>query len=176
VLWLLIFLLLMAVGFSYLLFAPFYVEINSLTGLYGMRFHQLATVRLSVKDGSLIMDVYIDGWEKRIDLLTQPARKTEKLSAKKRRKSLKISFSLVKDLLCSFKVNQCYLNIDTGNTLLNGMIYPLFYWVGKYFNKPVGINFLGKNEFIVEIENTFASILKTIIYSKLKHKNHGKFR
>jgi hypothetical protein len=56
------------------------------------------------------------------------------------------------------------------------MIYPLFYWVGKYFNKPVGINFLGKNEFIVEIENTFASILKTIIYSKLKHKNHGKFR
>jgi hypothetical protein len=164
-----------AVVFSYLLLAPFYVEINSLTGLYGLRFHHLATGRLAIEEGSIIIDVCIAGWKKRIDLLTKPASKTTKqTSSNKRRKPIKLSFSLMKDMIKSFKINQCYLNIDTGNRPLNGIIYPLFYLAGTYFDRPVSINFLEKNEFILEIENNFANILKTIIHSKLKQKNHGK--
>jgi hypothetical protein len=167
----------MAVVVSYLLFAPVYLELNSLTGLYGVRFHYLAAGKLLIKNGTVIIAVRVAGWEKNIDLLAKRSRKAEKPpSSKRQRKPVKLSFSLIKNLFCSFKVNQCYLNIDTGNCTLNGMAYPLFYWVGKYLNKPVGINFLGRNEFILEVENTLANILKAIIYSKLKQKSHGKFK
>jgi hypothetical protein len=135
----------------------------------------LASGRLSVYNESPVIELRIAGWKKQIDLLKRPARKTKKpTSLNKPHKPVKMPFSLIKELFLSFKVNQFRLNLDLGNMPLNGMVYPLFYWARTYLNKPIEVNFIGEREFILEVENNFAIILKTIIYQKLKNKNHGK--
>jgi hypothetical protein len=165
VLWV-IFSLSIAVVLGYLLFAPFYIEINSVIGLYGIRFHHLATARLHIKDHSLKVDFRIAGWKKQIDLLTTlTSGNQKKKPVKKKTNSKGFPLQMAQKVIKSFKVNCCYLNIDTGNRQLNGLLYPGFYWLGKYWDKPIGINFLNENEVILEIENNFANVLKIIIYT-----------
>lgn len=175
---LLIFMSFILVVCGYLLFASFYVEINSLENYYGFRFARLAKARLVWDEKSLMMDLYVAGWNKRIDLLTRGTKRIKrtvsKSPTKRRRNFRKLSFGLLKDLFFSFKINKCHLIVDTGNAALNGLAYPLFYWTGSYVNKPIGISFTGRNELILEIENSLANILKIFIYSKFK--NHGKFK
>lgn len=149
VLWLIIFLSIVIV-FGYLLFAPFYIEINSVNGLYGLRFHHLATARLLIKDHSLKVDFRIAGWKKQIDLLTTlTSKKQKKIPVKNKNNRRGVSIRMAQNVMKSFKVNRCYLNIDTGNRELNGLLCPGFYWLGKYWDEPIGINFMNDNEVIL---------------------------
>ncbi|MDO3627853.1 hypothetical protein [Mucilaginibacter sp. BT774] len=177
--WLFSFLLVISVVFSYLLFAPFYLEINSTDGLFAVRFHKAASVKLAFIDHSLKIDLKILGWKKQIDLLDEifkrkPKEKADKKSSKG--KAWRPSLTTIKAVIKSFKLNKCYLNIDTGNMQLNGILYPCFYWLNKYTGKPIGINFEDKNEVVVEIQNNCAGIIRAFIYSSLKTKHHGKLR
>ncbi len=178
-LWFLILIFIIAIIFSYLLFAPFYFEINSITGLCGIRFHHLASAGLIFTDDSLKIDIRIAGWNKQTywPAITE-GKKEKPVIIKKKKKPLKISFSMVKAILNSFKVNKCYLTIDSGNMQLNGILYPFFYWISKRTHKTIEINFLDKNEIILEIENNFARILKAFIFHQFiyKNKNHGQLK
>ncbi|MGZ3765420.1 MAG: hypothetical protein ACXVA2_12195 [Mucilaginibacter sp.] len=177
--WILVFLLIIAAVFSYLLFAPFYLEIDSTNSLFRIRFHHLASATLISKNSIFKIDLRIAGWNKQIDLVADLFRKKTKeqsVSPQKKKKSSKLSFRQIKAISKSFKVNECQLSLDTGNVQLNGMLYPGFYWLSRYTGKPIGINFLDKNILIVEIENNFASIIRAFIYSSLKQKDHGKLR
>jgi len=162
--WLVILVLIIIAVFAYLLFAPFYLELNSSSGLCGIRFHRLAYAKLIITDNTLIIDLWIAGWVRRIDLFAKNAKPKAKLIKPKRKKPFKVSFSRVEAVLKSFKINKCYLNIDTGNVQLNGMLYPCFYWVGKVSHRPVGINFLDQNEIILEIENNMARVIRALIF------------
>ena len=175
--WLFSLLFIIVAIFSYLLFAPLYIEINSVNSLYAVRFHHLASAKLIFIDSSLKINLKIAGWKKQIDLFHQLfERKPKKTPAEqqKKRKPKRFSFSLIKAILKSFRVNKCYLNIDTGDMQLNGILYPGFYWLGKYTGNPIGINFQDKNEIEVEIENNFARIIVAFIYSSLKIKRSWK--
>jgi hypothetical protein len=155
-----------AVFFGYLLFAPFFIEINSISGLYGILFNHLATARLQIKDHSLKLELRVGRWKKQIDLLTKLTNQRQKKKfVRKKNKSKAFFLHMAKDVIKSFKVNQCDVNIDTGNRPLNGILYPGLYWLGKYWDKPIGINFLNRNEVILEIENNMANILKTVVYT-----------
>ncbi|MBV8390534.1 MAG: hypothetical protein JO080_12090 [Mucilaginibacter sp.] len=169
--WLFFPLLIIAVLLGYLLFAPIYLEINSLNGLCGARLHHLASANLVLVDSSFKINLSIIGWKKQIDLLSK--RKTRKKASRKK-KSRKFRLGLFKVLLKTFKVNQCYLSIDTGDVQLNGLLYPGFYWLNKYTGKSIGINFLGKNEIILQIENNLARLIKAFILSTLKTKRSWK--
>jgi hypothetical protein len=174
---LLIFLLIILAIFGYLLFAPFYIEINSINSLYGVRFHRIASAKLIFADNLLKIDLHIIGWKKQIDPFEKRAKRKEKTVVQKKKKQRTLfSISRAKALIKSFKINKFYLNIDTGNLQLNGILYPCFYWLGNYAGKPIAINFLNKNEIILEIENNLAGIIRAFIYSSLKTKNHGKFQ
>ena len=174
---LLIFLLIILAIFGYLLFAPFYIEINSINGLCGVRFHRIASAKLILADNLFKIDLHIIGWRKQIDPFEKRAKTKEKtvVQNKKKQRSL-FSISWAKALIKSFKVNNFYLNIDSGNLQLNGILYPCFYWLANYSGKPIAINFLNKNEIILEVENNMARIIRAFIYSSLKTKNHGKFQ
>jgi hypothetical protein len=164
--WLLVLLLLIVAVFSYLLFAPFYLEINSLNGFYGIRFHRVAFAKLIFIDNSFKIDLYLAGWRKQIDLFARPAKGNQEekpAKSERKKKPYKISFARIKAVIKSFKINKCYLDIDTGNVQLNGMLYPGFYWLGKYTNKPITIIFFEKNEIILEVENSVARVLKAFI-------------
>lgn len=162
--WVLCFLFIFVAIFGYILLAPFYIEINSISSLYGVRFHRLAYAKLIISDNSLKIDLRVAGWAKQIDLFVKRKPKEKPIQQKKKNKPFRISFSLVKAMLKSFKVNKFYFNLDTGNVQLNGILYPAFYWLSKYMDQPISINFSNKNELILETENNLARIARTFIY------------
>lgn len=170
-------LLLIAILIAYLIFAPFYVLADSTIHFYGIRFHRLANARLLLAEDSLKIDLVVAWWRKRFDLLKKTARSEEKsrpLKKKKTKKRKSIGLSQVMAVLKTFRVKKFYVDADTRDPALNGILYPCFYWVGKWIGKPVSINFSGKNIFILQAENNLARIAKSIIYSYLKQKKHGK--
>lgn len=150
-------LLIIIIIFSYLFFAPFYLEINSTIGLYRVRFHHLASAILKIENESLFIETKIMWWKKKIDLFQIKYKVREKPVRKPvKRLKMKISINKIKRILASFKVNKLYLSIDSGDNQLNGLLFPLFYWMSIYTSKSLKINFIDNNIFILEIENSFA--------------------
>ena len=158
----LIILLVLLLSSVYLLFAPFFIEINTVAGLYRVRFHRLANARLISDERSLIVKLNIAGWHKTIDLLAQrkqngmPQRK-KKVKAKS--KLPRISFRKMKAIFKSFKINKFRIDMDTGNMPLNGVLYTCFTWLRVYSGKDISINFIDDNEMILEIENNCARVI-----------------
>jgi len=152
---------------AYLLLAPFYLEIDSRSGLYRIRFHRLASVRFSIVNSSLIMDVQVTGWHKRIDLsaIKPKEKKVEEVSVPQVKRKMNISFQRIWGVLRSFKVNKCRIAVDFGDMALDGILYPLFYWVRVWSKKDIGINFSGENELVLEIENNFIRMLWAYVKS-----------
>ena len=164
--WLWTLVLIVVLFFSYLLFAPFYLEINSNNGMCRVRFHRLASVGIVIKDNSLVIDVSIAGWKRQFDLVDMLTTKREKKKVirTRKKKPIKISVEKIKAIVKSFKVSKCYVSVDSGNVQLNGMLFPVFYWLGRRAGKTIEINFLDKNIIILEINNNFARIIRAFIF------------
>jgi len=163
--WLLLLPILLLIITCYLLFAPFYLEVNSKTGLCGVRFHKLASARIYMADSSLFIDLKIIWWHKIIDLFAprEKQMKTEKKKIEKVKR--KIPMRKILSVIKSFKVNKFYITLDTGSMETNGILYPLFLWMGMRMKRNVTINFVNENELIVETENNVARMLRAYIIS-----------
>lgn len=159
--WLAIFIIIVFSIAAYLLLAPFYLEIDSKRGLYQIRFHRLASAKFSVANSSLIIDVQVAWWHKRIDLFAIKPRvkKVEAVTTQPEKKARKVSVRKMWRVLKSFKVNKCRVAIDFGDMALDGILFPLFYWWGRWSKKDIAINFTGDNEIVLEIENNFTRML-----------------
>ena len=59
----------------------------------------------------------------------------------------------------SFKVIKLNCAIDTGSNELNGMLFPLFYWVSVKSGKNIMINFNDENKLELKIENNLARMI-----------------
>lgn len=156
--WLVLLFILVIIS-GYLFFAPFYLEINTVEGLYRIRFHRLANVSLKPSNSSIILEVKIGGWRKQIDLFatgTISKGKPVEERTKRRKEKWKIPWQKIRGVVASFKVNKCRVLIDFGNVQLNAILYPVFYFVSVYTGKNIQTNFIGKNEIILEIENNLA--------------------
>ena len=84
---------------------------------------------------------------------------TKKLGIKRKRP---IGFRKGLGILRTFKVKQIFVDIDTGNCITNARLYPLF----AFLNHNTGnfrINFEGKNQLILQIQNRPIHIIKSII-------------
>lgn len=157
----------------YILFAPFYLEIDSVHGFFRFRFHELASVDLRIVDYSLILHVKVTGWTKEIDLFKVKKNakkridKKKKIDKKKGKKKtwMKVTPKKIIAVLKSFKINKCEILIDSGNVQLNGILYPIVYLVGFYSKKNISINFVDKNVIILEIENSVARMSRAYISS-----------
>lgn len=160
----------------YVLFAPFSLEINSFDNFYGIRFHYLASVNLVLMDDRLKINLNAMGWHWQTDPFAKRAKAETKPVKQKKEKKSNFSLPLVKALLKTFKIKKCYLDLDTGDVQVNGILYPIAYWLGTYTAKPITINFLHHNEINLEIENNMARLIKAYIYSSIKTKNHGKLK
>ncbi len=146
--------------FSYLFFAPFYFEVNTTSDLYRIRFHKLTSVRLKLKNNSLFAEIKLAFWTKEFDVLAKrpfsKEKPIEKGNIKKKKK--KVQWGMIKAILKSFKVNKFSVYLDFGNMQTNGILYPLFYGISVYTKKNIEINFINKNEIVIEIENSLARI------------------
>ena len=165
---LLIIALVLLIILCYLLFAPFYLEVDSSIGLCCIRFHKVASAGVYLTGSSLFIHLKILWWYKEIDLLA-PKEIQKKVGKKSidqvKRKKRKMSAEKVLAVIKSFRVNKFLLSIDTGDMQLNGILYPLFLWLNRRTGKAIAINFRNKNEMIVEIENNFFRMLRVYIIS-----------
>jgi hypothetical protein len=158
--WIILPLLLLLIIVCILLFAPFYLEVNSVAGLLGIRFWILASARLVVVNDTLICMLYIVGWHKEIDLLVNREPKKIKEPGKpQNKKSSTPALNKIFAVIKTFKVNKCDITIDTGDMTTNALLHPVFYWVGKYTGRHISINFTDENKVILEIENNFARMM-----------------
>lgn len=165
---LLIFLIIIVSVFIYVLFAPFYLEINTVNGLLRLRFHRLIKAQLFFNENSLFLDLKIAGWRKQIDLLAQKEQKEQKKKPIKKQSGKgpnRISIRKISAIVKSFKVNKFHLNISFDEMMLNGIIYPLFSFLRFKTNKRIEINFFHENEIILEVENNFFRIIRAYIKS-----------
>lgn len=144
----------------YLLFAPFFVEIDSNVGLYRFRFHRLANARLVLKDDSLYALVKVAWWQTEYDLLAPGEKKAVKKKPVRTKPAKRVSpgkiFKRIWRVIKSFRLNKCRIMIDTGNMCANGILYPWFYLLSRRTGKTILINFWNENEITLEIENNIA--------------------
>jgi hypothetical protein len=165
--------------FVYLLVAPFYLEIDSESALCRIRFHFLASAGLRVSDSSLILNLKIAGWKKRIDLLAPRKQKKKSVEekVKRQRKKTLIPFRKIWAVMKSFRINKCELSFDFGDMPLSGILYPLFQWLGILTGKSIKINFWNENKITLEIENNFARMIWAYIKSSFtKNKHHEQLK
>jgi hypothetical protein len=149
------------------MFAPFFLEIDSNSGVLRIRYHWIATADLLVGNNSLYVNLKIGWWKKEYDLLKRRTKikggtgstiltgKHKKINSFSSLKSGKI----MKGLLASFHLKKCYIMIDTDDMPLNGILYPWFWLLTNQTKKNVMINFHGENIVILQLENTMARIL-----------------
>jgi hypothetical protein len=156
----------------YFLFAPFFVEIDSNTGLFRIRFHHLAKVDFVFRESSIFLKVKVAWWQKEIDLLEKKPLKRKKelpVAAGKELKKKEKEFSFrkmlrkIKGVMKSFRVRQCFITIDTGDMPANGILYPWFWLLSRATGQTVLINFWGENEIVLKIENSVARMLRAYI-------------
>lgn len=142
----------------YVFFAPFFLEINSIHNLYRIRFHRIASVNIKIINNSLILETRVLGWVKQTDPFTNnnKRKRTQKPIHEIKKKKRKISWQKMRKLLASFKINACHISLDFGDMQLNGILYPLFYFISRYTKKNIKINFVEENYMILEIENSLA--------------------
>ncbi len=150
---------------AYLLFAPIFLELNTITQFYGIRFHRLASAKLICPQNRLTIHLSIIGWHKQVELHARYRTKKQKPSVAPKRKSLKARLNMARALMASFKIRECYINIDTGNNQVSGLLFPAFFWLAKFTGKQIAINFTNQNQIVLEIENNMARLLKALIYS-----------
>ena len=157
--WLTFLLFIVVLIIGYILFAPFIIEINTEKDLYGIRFHKLAGFGFEILEDSLILSMNIMGWKKKLDLSETKKQTKKQVHKKINKKQFQLSFKKIKSVLRSFKIKTCFINIDTGNMPLNGILYPLFLWLSRLTGKRVEINFWNENKVILVIENNLARIM-----------------
>ena len=73
-----------------------------------------------------------------------------------------ITFNRFFKILKTFKIKQFFINMDTGNCILNAKLYPLFallnYYTGNFY-----INFQGRNQLVLLVKNRPIDIIKSLI-------------
>ena len=87
---------------------------------------------------------------------------------KKKRTHMSISKSL--QVLKTFKVERLFMDIDTGNYLLNAQLYPLVIFL-NYNNGNFHINFQGRNQLVLHLQSRPIYIIKKLL--TLKKFNYG---
>jgi hypothetical protein len=148
----------------YLLLAPFYIEVNSLTNLYRIKFHRLMSLSIKNSNDIIEFEMKLFFWTKKINFSEAKLVEHKELKSKNNNPPKKtLEWNKVKNVLKSFKLNTCDINIDMGNMQLNGILYPFVYFMSIHYKKQIALNFNGQNYVILEIENNLARIIRAYI-------------
>ncbi|WP_420601112.1 hypothetical protein [Flagellimonas sp.] len=163
--WILLLTLLVLFGI-YLLFAPLVLFIDTKDNTYFLKLKGLAKasfepdklefIKIKLRIAFMNFDFY--------PLRKSHHSKKEKVGEKKLIKKRNIGIKQITALLKSFKLEKLYLNLDTGDFVLNAKLYPIFhfldYRVGRF-----NINFQGNNRMVLMARNRPINIIKVFINS-----------
>lgn len=149
-----------------LLFVPIILFIDTNTNQYYFQCKGLAKVSfetneedfLKIKLKLFFMNFNFYPLREHKKHLKKPQLTKAKPKKRQSRFNLKAGMSVLKN----FKVKQFALDIDTGDSIYNAKLYPIF----AYLNYRIGgfnINFIGRNQLVLHLENRPIYILKSFI-------------
>ena len=102
------------------------------------------------------------------DFYFYPLRKMEVAKTKKLKRSKgirgrkNVSVRNILRVLKSFKIKKLFVDIDTGNCISNAKLYPAFAFL-NYYHSGFNINFEGRNQLVLFIQNKPIHIIKSFI-------------
>lgn len=118
-------------------------------------------------------------WRRQIQLGQTPSEKDEqprtattpaekRKGSKGKRLSVKLLLKLLQRVVRTFQVRHCRITWDSGNFVWNAWAYPIARLLDTRVNGTVGINFVGRQEVHLVLENRLGRIVwavsKTLIF------------
>ncbi|WP_420322031.1 hypothetical protein [Flagellimonas sp.] len=148
----------------YLLFAPLVLFMDTKDNTYFVKLKGLAKVsfepdrmelvKIKLRIAFMNFNFY--------PLRKKDSSKKEKIERRKPKRKHKMGPKKIGALLRSFRIKKLYLNVDTGDFILNAKLYPIFqvlnYHIGKF-----KINFQGNNRMVLVASNRPINIIKLFI-------------
>ena len=166
-----LFFLLILVIIAWILWGKVTLEIDSAQEKYQISGWGIFKGGLSVADGRFSLYLRLPFYTKTFhaeDLLEKaweskkkPEEKSEKPT--KKRSKWKMSWSKIRKMMSSFQVKQLYINFDTDDFVLNGLLYPLAQWV-RNNGQAVFINFNGERRINLKVENRLFRIARAYLF------------
>jgi hypothetical protein len=138
----------------WLLLAPFSLYLDTYRDDYCLRWRSLGSARLLLLEGELAIRLHIGPWRRDLYPLRPSAKQKTANQHKEQLPKKKRSFPWRKmqRVLQSFTIRELHLEIDTGDYARNAWLYPLVYAI-KPLRQHVQVNFLGRNEGVLVVEN-----------------------
>lgn len=148
----------------YLILAPFYIEVNTHTGMYRLRLQRVASLRI-IADERILIETNILGFKRRSALTLYQQNKPAHKAKQIRRARVGSAEKLIQ-VLRSFRITIWHVRIDTGDMQLNGLVYPLFMWLSWYTGQTTQVSFTGRTEVVIQIENSIARMSRAYLKSR----------
>ena len=169
VIWIILILLL--IFLIWLLLAPISLNIDSKIGKYLIRWRGIGTVALITATEEWFLKLKIGFWEKKIfmsSFIEKVKEKEEmKIETPKKKKRSNNSFvkyfRKIRQVLKSFKVKVCKINLDTDDYYWNALLIPVFQLVNRGNRHRIAINFRNENDILLIVENRLLKILYSIL-------------
>jgi len=109
-----------------------------------------------------VVRMHVFFWQR--DFFLLEAKKPLKKPVKKARKgSKKFNWSMILQLLKTFKVRQFRLELDTDDYVINAYLYPLFYLVSRP-QRQLSVNFEGRTNLALQIENRLSRMAGVFLF------------
>ena len=152
-----LFLLLM----MYLLFAPLSIVIDTSTHSYYVELKPIIKIS-AVSHERELLKIHTQIFFLNFDYFPIQPIKKKKLKKQSKKTKRLLTIKKVFRVLKTFKIKRFFLDIDTGDCIVNAKLYPVFgllNYKGGHFN----INFNGRNKLVLHIQNRPIYIIKSFI-------------
>lgn len=150
----------------WILIVPFTITIDSAKSLYELTLGKSIRANIFFTEEHLLVRIKV--WFYNKDLvfpwikLMSSKSNTKEIDMKKpkTKRRLKIwdSGQKIKKVMRSFEIRKLWVNLDTGDSYYNSILYPIFFFA-KGSNYRLNINYLGENEFSLIARNRLSKIL-----------------
>lgn len=160
-----VFLTLLLLALIYLLFMPIILLIDTTSNQYYIQIQGLLKASLEAHKEELIrikLTVFFLKFYFYPLKNTGSKKKPKTVVNKVKKRGRTVNFQTGIRLLKSFKIKKLLIDIDTGNWILNAKLYPLIVLLKNYIGN-INVNFQGRNQLILCIQNRPINIIKSFI-------------
>lgn len=158
--------LLLFLSVVYVLFAPIILYVDTDKSQYFIQLKGIVKASLEpMKDEVFRVKITVLFFNFYVYPLKYKFQKNINKKVKRTVKKRSIEFRKILRVLNSFKIKKMLLNIDTGDWTLNAKLYPLFYF-SNYTKGNFRVNFQGRNQLVLHIQNRPIDIIKSYINFK----------
>lgn len=166
-----IFLGLLMLVLIWLLWTPIRLEIDSENSHFQLEWRHIARVRWLPEQALDCLFIKALFWERQLYLTNHPVKRTQTVSAPKVKKAppvkkplpLKTIWRLTRHLLQSFEVKRFQVQWDSDDFIWNARVFPLAWFLSTRWNARVQINFMGRRELALVLENRPGRMLWAVL-------------